>query len=85
MEVVCKWIPEGQGKSTGDGGKKQIQRLKVRKSTCGIASSLFHSMQSKGAEEGSKEIRLNTMAGPKLIWVFLFHDKEFGIFPESKR
>ena len=60
-------MPEGQGKSMGNGGKKPTQRAEVRKSCLELYAVYLTGCQRKGAEKGGRETRLNTLAKTKLI------------------
>ena len=65
------------GKSTGDGGEELVQSPQVRTLSCGILQSGWSDAELR-AEEGGKEVRPPTSAGPKPSWVF-------GAFPEGER
>ena len=65
------------GKSTGDGGEKLVQRREVGTRSCGILQPGWLDAELR-AEEGGKEVRPPTLAGPKPRWVF-------GAFPEGER
>ena len=51
------------GKSTGDRGEKLLQRREVRTRSCGILQPGWLDAELR-AEEGGKEVRPPTLAGP---------------------
>ena len=65
------------GKSTGDGGEKQVQRPEVRSTPVGSYRVWLVRCRAEG-RGGAKEIRPTALAGPKLMWVF-------RAFTEGKR